>query len=237
MSRGFNGSYFSVGDIILFGKYKNKRGKIVGFGVNERGEPTVEIEPIPKGRKQNKVFGLFNIWHADETKRVMARVAARTAERLGVPTVKQSPGMCGPASVKAVLEFYGDDFSEEELADLMGATANDGVEAPAMVQALNLLGYDAYYRDNVTLDEVRTLVEDTRTPVIVDWFSFTMGHYSVVVGVDDDFIYLQDPELAGLRAVTLENFVNMWFDFSEYPPNAETFYGRRIVVVTPRPTV
>jgi predicted double-glycine peptidase len=61
-----------------------------------------------------------------------------------------------------------------------------------------------------------------------------MGHYSVVVGLDENFVYLQDPELAGLRAVTLENFMNMWFDFGEYPPNGETFYGRRIVVVTPR---
>ena len=101
MSRGFKGSYFSVGDIILFSKYKNKKGLIVGFGVNERGEPTVEIEPIPKGRKQNKVFGLFKLWHADETKRMMARVAARTAERLGVP----------PEGMMA----FGDTFNDAEM--------------------------------------------------------------------------------------------------------------------------
>jgi hypothetical protein len=53
---------FSVGDVILFGKYKNKRGRIVTFGTNHKGQATVEIEPIPKGRKKNKELGLYKIW-------------------------------------------------------------------------------------------------------------------------------------------------------------------------------
>ena len=58
-------AHFTVGDVILYGKYKNKKGKIVGWGSDKWGNPTVEIEPIPKGRKQNKIFGLFKIWRAD----------------------------------------------------------------------------------------------------------------------------------------------------------------------------
>jgi len=62
--------YFSVGEEVLFGKYKNKRGKIVAFGKDDRGIPTVEIEPIPKGRKQNRMMGLYKIWKvpAERTK-------------------------------------------------------------------------------------------------------------------------------------------------------------------------
>lgn len=55
-------SYFDVGEIILYGKYKNKKGIIKSFGDDGKGNPTVEIEPIPKGRKQNKTIGLFKIW-------------------------------------------------------------------------------------------------------------------------------------------------------------------------------
>jgi hypothetical protein len=55
---------FEVGDTILYGKYKNKKGKIVSFGTNPKGQATVVIEPIPKGRKQNKEMGLFKIWTA-----------------------------------------------------------------------------------------------------------------------------------------------------------------------------
>ena len=58
-------TYFKVGDIVLMGKYKSSRGKIVAFGEDKWGNPTVEVEPLPKGRKQNKVIGLFKIWRAD----------------------------------------------------------------------------------------------------------------------------------------------------------------------------
>lgn len=58
-------AYFKLGDVVLMGKYKNARGSIVGFGQDKWGNPTVEVEPIPKGRKQNKIIGLFKIWRAD----------------------------------------------------------------------------------------------------------------------------------------------------------------------------
>ena len=70
-------TYFNVGDIVLMGKYKNKRGRIVAFGEDKWGNPTVEVEPIPKGRKQNKVFGLFKIWRADVKEKVLAEQAAK----------------------------------------------------------------------------------------------------------------------------------------------------------------
>lgn len=58
-------SYFNVGDVILYGKYKNKKGRIVSFNTDPKGNPIVEIEPTPKGRKQNKIIQLFRIWRAD----------------------------------------------------------------------------------------------------------------------------------------------------------------------------
>jgi hypothetical protein len=58
-------AYFNVGDEVLFGKYKNKRGKVVGWGEDKWGNPTIEIEPVPKGRKKNQTIGLYRIWRAD----------------------------------------------------------------------------------------------------------------------------------------------------------------------------
>ena len=57
--------YFKVGDEILMGKFKTSKAKIVSFGEDKWGNPTIEVEPIPKGRKKNKIIGLFKIWHAD----------------------------------------------------------------------------------------------------------------------------------------------------------------------------
>lgn len=61
--------YFNPGDPILFGKYKNKKGIIKRLFKDEKGNPAVEIEPVPKGRKKNKVLTLFKIWHEDPAKR------------------------------------------------------------------------------------------------------------------------------------------------------------------------
>ena len=58
-------AYFKIGDVVLMGKYKNKRGVILGFAKDKWGNPTVEIEPVPKGRKQNRIVGLYRIWRAD----------------------------------------------------------------------------------------------------------------------------------------------------------------------------
>ena len=58
-------SYFKIGDVVLMGKYKNMRGTVIGFGQDKWGNPTVTIEPTPKGRKQNRIIGLYKIWRAD----------------------------------------------------------------------------------------------------------------------------------------------------------------------------
>ena len=69
--------YFSIGDMILFGKYKNKKGIITALSLDDKGNPIVEIEPVPKGRKQPVVMHLFNIWHAKPVEITTERVAAR----------------------------------------------------------------------------------------------------------------------------------------------------------------
>ena len=58
----FEDNHFQPGDEILYGKWKNKRGKIVDMFVDDRGIPVIEIEPIPKGRKKNVTIGLYKIW-------------------------------------------------------------------------------------------------------------------------------------------------------------------------------
>lgn len=66
-------AYFKIGDVVLMGKYKSRRGTIVGFGRDKWKNPTVEIEPTPKGRKQNKIIGLYKIWRADVKEGVLLK--------------------------------------------------------------------------------------------------------------------------------------------------------------------
>lgn len=71
-ARGF----FDVGDRILYGKYKNKKGRIVSVGLDVKGNPIIEIEPVPKGRKKNQIIGLYKIWH-DPPPALAQKVLAR----------------------------------------------------------------------------------------------------------------------------------------------------------------
>jgi hypothetical protein len=55
--------FFKPGDPILFGKFKNRHGILVRVFVDEKGQPMIEIQPVPKGRKKNRIMSLFRIWH------------------------------------------------------------------------------------------------------------------------------------------------------------------------------
>ena len=70
--RFIKASYFSIGDIVLYGRWKNHRGRVIGFGKDKWGNPTITVEPIPLGRKQPKTFGLFKLWRADVKERAVS---------------------------------------------------------------------------------------------------------------------------------------------------------------------
>jgi len=54
-------AHFKPGDYVFFGKFKNKRARVVRIFLDERGIPYIEIEPVPKGRKKNRTMGLYSI--------------------------------------------------------------------------------------------------------------------------------------------------------------------------------
>lgn len=71
---------FRVGDLITYGKFQNKPGKLVRIFTDERGIPMIEIEPVPKGRKKNRVMGLFRVRHVTPPEeKVASRWLTRTA--------------------------------------------------------------------------------------------------------------------------------------------------------------
>lgn len=71
-ARFIRASYFSIGDRVLYGRWKNHSGKVIGFGKDKWGNPTITVEPIPLGRKQPKTFGLFKLWRADVKERAIS---------------------------------------------------------------------------------------------------------------------------------------------------------------------
>ena len=57
------------------------------------------------------------------------------------------------------------------------------------------------------------------------------GHYSVIAGLDDKFIYLQDPEIGKIRKLRRDDFMRVWFDFRGEYVKPNELIVRQIVAV------
>lgn len=150
---------------------------------------------------------------------------------LQVKSFRQHPGMCGPACLKMVLEYYGIKMSEKKLAKMCGATASLGVEAKHLLTAAKKLGLKGFIKDHATISELASFLKRD-IPVIVDWFSVNDGHYSVVVGLDKRYIYLEDPEFGRLNIIEIEVFRRIWFDYpGKYLRSSKSLIIRRVLVL------
>jgi predicted double-glycine peptidase len=151
---------------------------------------------------------------------------------LRVAPFKQKYGLCGPASLKMVLSFYGLKLTENKLAKLTKCNPQKGIEARSMVKAAKSLGFKAFFKDNCTLDDLKKYVLNKKIPVIVNWFDTNDGHYSAVVDIDEENIKLQDPGLGRLRALRTDNFYRVWFDFpGDFIKTKDDLILRRMIVI------
>jgi len=160
------------------------------------------------------------------------------SRQLPVELFKQSEGLCGPASLKIVLAYYGTEKTEDELANLMGATKEYGCDPVDIVSAAEKLGFSAQYKEKSTIEEVTSFI-DQDTPVIVQWFSpEENGHYSVISGYEGSNLVMVDPLTGNIRRIASQDFLNRWFELDLYPPqNPANFKLREIIVIKPKQQV
>lgn len=148
--------------------------------------------------------------------------------------------MCGPAALKIVLNYYGIEKSEKELAKMAGWDKNLGIDDNGIKKATESLGFKVKIKNNSDFKDIEKWL-DKKVPVIVNWFTkgrqdyseseVADGHYSVVTGLDDKFIYLQDPEIGKIRKLKRKDFMRVWFDFKgEYIKPSGLIVRQRIVI-------
>ena len=153
------------------------------------------------------------------------------AVKKDVPVTGQNnAGLCGPASLRAVLKYYKDPKTEEKLAALSDASVEEGTWAHKLVKAAQSLGYAAKIIDDC--DE-RILSKWLQSgPVIINWFDGG-GHYSVATGINEKQINIMDPANGGRnRKLPLNQFMDLWFDFEG--DNHTGIVRNRMIVVRPR---
>jgi ABC-type bacteriocin/lantibiotic exporter with double-glycine peptidase domain len=149
--------------------------------------------------------------------------------------------MCGLASLKIVLNYYGIEKSEKELAKLCKVDKDLGVDDKDIKRVAEQLGFKVVIKNNSTFKDIEKWL-DKEVPVIVNWFTkgrqeyseseVADGHYSVVTGLDDKYIYIQDPEIGKIRKLKRSDFMHVWFDFEGSYIKPSELIIRQIIVIT-----
>ena len=131
---------------------------------------------------------------------------------------------CGACALQAVLSYWGRDVDEAELMKLLHTTSEEGTYPEDIVRGARALGFEAELKDKLSLDEVEQFTangdpmialaqvwrSESNSPGAVsdDWDN---GHYIVVLGVDKDYVYFQDPYARMSKAfVPRKMFVEHW---------------------------
>jgi predicted double-glycine peptidase len=154
-----------------------------------------------------------------------APVPAAGVQLLPVPDVRQSTVYsCGASAIQAVLMYYGEELREDELMRRMATDYDNGTTPGAMAALAKELGYQVELLEDLTLADLEKAVAKG-IPVIVAaqaWRETTEpgwkdrwddGHYLVVIGLDHDNIYFEDPSILGSRGVIPRpEFQQRWHD-------------------------
>ena len=141
-----------------------------------------------------------------------------------------------------VLEFYSITKTEKDLVKLTSVSKIRGVDDKTIVKTLRIFGLKGKIKNNSNLSDIKKHL-DKNIPVIVDWYtrgrrdypdsSVCDGHYSIVVGLDKKFIYLQDPEIGKLRKLNRDDFLRVWFDYSgEFLRSPRQMIIRQLIAIT-----
>jgi len=146
---------------------------------------------------------------------------------LNVPDVRQpSNYSCGPTSLQAVLSYYGLDMKVNELINMTNCTPENGTLPENIANAATKLGFSAAVKENMTLEDLQQYIGQG-TPVIIDaqawkdnktdiqnWTDDQIdGHYMVVIGIDNENVYFEDPAVLGSRGyINNQEFLDRWHD-------------------------
>ncbi len=131
-----------------------------------------------------------------------------------VKPLKQKIMMCGPASLEIVLKYYKNNQTQKELKKKLNSTILMGTTNVKMVEVAQSLGFNAQFKFNSSIKEIKELISN-KIPPIIGWFSPEGGsHYSVVNGIDEKYIYIVDPKLDKIRKMEIEDFSKRWLDIN-----------------------
>lgn len=128
-----------------------------------------------------------------------------TGFRLLKQTRQSTEYSCGASALQTVLKYWGLELDEAELMRRLNTNPEVGTYPEDIVRVARELGLHAEVKDNLSLDEIERATsegpviilgqawrsrQDSDAAVEDDWEN---GHYVVVLGVDQEYVYFEDP--------------------------------------------
>ena len=145
---------------------------------------------------------------------------------IALPNIRQTTDYtCGAASLLSVLNYYGlYEDSEMDLAEELNSDEEWGTEPINIIKVAQRYGLTTHEFKNMTFRKLEEFVKGG-IPVLVAYQAWSEeeggwedcwldGHYSVVVDVDAENVYFEDPSLGAgeVGYIPREEFLSRWHD-------------------------
>ena len=121
---------------------------------------------------------------------------------------------CGPVGILNILQQKGDfSRSEEELAQLAGATPEAGTSHDNLITLAHTVGLEVVEsKQDADIADIERNIDANRY-VIVNFIQpeSSIGHYAIVNEYDDKALYFYDCDTGFLR-FEKKYFINFWHD-------------------------
>lgn len=137
----------------------------------------------------------------------------------------------GPAALQAVLTYYGTNSYADQLINTTNTTEN-GTLPSNIAQTASNLGFTADVKENMSLKDLQGNLSQGKPVIVVITNGSTNSTsqnmtqpqteyiYLVVIGMDDQNVYFEDPALIGSRGfLPIQEFLDKWFIFQSNQTN------------------
>ena len=171
---------------------------------------------------------------AIETAARLAKTAspALPANALPVPILRQSNSYsCGATVLLSALYYWRVyDGHESSLFSEIGTDPQKGTEPQGIVRGAKKHGLEAFFKENVSLEELRGALGRGETVILdiqawsdevrlstVPWSRrWEDGHYVVLVGMDEANAYFMDPSVGtGYTFIPFSELLERWHDYED----------------------
>jgi predicted double-glycine peptidase len=155
--------------------------------------------------------------------------SGRKTRILDFPSVRQTYDYsCGAGAVQAVLAYYGKDYRESQLIELLKTDKDEGTYVKDIVNFFRSEGLTTDVKQHMTKNDLYNYI-DRNIPVIVliqAWGkesdfnnhyrnTWNDGHFVVVIGYTGNDIVCSDPALFKPGYIPVQEFMDRWHDYDE----------------------